>query len=165
MKANEWTADDLRENAAWDSWDKEEGWDKVNDAAKIASRWILGNVTRRIPIDLNVRLYLRPGYYEGAVLDYDIYYSAYNDTLTECRGDVDEFADEIAQDIEAELKHEYGWNAGLLAINHDKIRKAVWSTIEKARGYAEDFCKGYADEKLVCAGVFSNGEAIYERAE
>ena len=92
MDANEWTAYNLRRNATWDDWNEEKGWDKTNDAERICSRRVYKFLSG-IFVDLEVRIYMRPGYYEWAVLDYDIFYSYYNNTLTECRGDIDEFAD------------------------------------------------------------------------
>lgn len=164
MDANEWTAYNLRRNATWDDWNEEKGWDKTNDAERICSRRVYKFLSG-IFVDLEVRIYMRPGYYEWAVLDYDIFYSYYNNTLTECRGDIDEFADEIAIDIEDDLKLNHGYNAGLIAINHNKIRKVVEETIGTAREYAEDFCKAYADELLTCVAIASNGEAFYQRAK
>ena len=156
--------DDLRENVKLDDWKEEKGWDRANDAERICSRRVYKSLSG-IFVDLEVRIYMRPGYYEGAVLDYDIFYSNYNNTLTECRGDINEFADEIAIDIEDDLKERKGWTAGLIAINHHKIRKVVEETIGTARECAEDFCKAYADELLTCVGIASNGEAFYQRAK
>ena len=58
---------------------------------------------------------------------------------------------------------EYGWNAGLAKMLRMKLTTRLVKFLDRVQEECEDICKALCDDELVCVGIFSNGEAIYER--
>ena len=76
--------------------------------------------------------------------------------------------DSILSDMEAEVLYQQGydgWNVGIWKMNKEKVRTWLLNTTMKEYDKCNDFCEKNCETKLVCMGVFSNGEAVYRRAE
>ena len=107
---------------------------------------------------LDGQIMWRPGYYAGAVLDWDLelniggerfYLSDYDGT------------GEMAEDALGA----YWWDAGEEAAEEEaEARGPLAEALEAAGATLDEICAYLCDAPLRCAGVFSNGEAIYCRA-
>lgn len=106
---------------------------------------------------------LNSGYYEGATIDYDFYYG--NCDLLSDYKTVDDFVQDVVESI-LEDKSTYGnWNNGLCAIQRPNLYKRISTIISGLIDEAETICNHCCDERLVRIGIFSNGEAVYKRAD
>ena len=103
-----------------------------------------------IEFTITVSCMIRSAYYDGANLDWEVEYGENYDDL--------EYA------IEAELSFSESMNKGMQELQKDNIR--TWAE-NKTSEMIEAIEKIYeqASTPLRCVGVFSNGEAIYERAD
>lgn len=107
-----------------------------------------------IPVDADVNIFARPGYYEGANLDYEINFAGYK------LSDYDSM-DDLLYDMKDEYLDYVELNPGLAVIHWRTFCKRFERFADDVISRAESFCKEYCDMALVTAGVFSNGEAIY----
>ena len=67
-------------------------------------------------------------------------------------------------DTAAIVSDNWTGNKGLSKIHAQRINEAMHQAINKLQEEAEKAFAASCDDKLVCVGVFSNGEAIYKRA-
>ena len=112
--------------------------------------------------DLGAVIVRRSGYYDGAALDWDIKCDA-GSLAEDFRGDLDELAAAIVDDLIADYRYFSGWNNGLVAIFRPRIQKALETALNAIQKQADALCSWGCDIKLRCVGVFSNGEAVYRR--
>lgn len=103
------------------------------------------------------------GHYEGATIDYDIRCGDYG-WLSDCNT-ADDFIQEIVDGILADKSYYEGWNKGMCAIQRPNLYKKLSGMVSDIIDEAESICNVCCDEKLVRVGIFSNGEAVYERAD
>jgi hypothetical protein len=113
-------------------------------------------------IDFNVKLtaVLQSAYYEGATLDYIIQIEANGEDFDYSTGsyydqDLDSILDVAFDQCNTEM------NAGLCKILQPKAQAWIESQIETLSNQLEAVYEDWAQHKLGCTGVFSNGEAIY----
>ena len=111
---------------------------------------------------LDVQIVRRSGYYSGAALDWDIKAAGYS-LADDFRGDRDEMAAAIVEDLLADLAYYSGWNNGLIAIHRPRLIRELSGAIERAANEADALCAWSCDVKLRCVGIASNGEAFYSR--
>lgn len=120
-------------------------------------------------IRIKGKLGVRDGNYSGCNLDYDInveYNSWYNDivsNLSDC-----DSGDELCEVFVDGLENDWVWeneecSKGLFMMNKGKLIKALQRKVGEIVDALEDICKSLCDDELACVGIFSNGEAIYER--
>lgn len=102
---------------------------------------------------------LNSGYYEGATIDYDFYYG--NCDLLSDYKTVDDFVQDVVESI-LEDKSTEQWPLYYSAPN---LYKRLSTIISGLIDEAETICNHCCDERLVRIGIFSNGEAIYKRAD
>lgn len=140
------------------------------------TRYISGSLKER-PMDNNICckvLYfgyeclecyigLNNGYYEGATIDYDIhcgYYGWLSDYDT-----VDDFIYDIVEGVLTDKLHYKDWNKGMCIIQRPNLYKKLSGVVFAMIDEAESICNDCCDENLVRVGLFSNGEAVYERVD
>lgn len=111
---------------------------------------------------LDVRIVRRSGYYSGAALDWDIKAAGYS-LADDFRGDRDEMAAAIVEDLLADLAYYSGWNNGLIAIHRPRLVRELSGAIDRAANEADALCAWSCDVKLRRVGIASNGEAFYSR--
>ena len=100
------------------------------------------------------------GYYEGGAFDYDV------EIKFVSRGwgyDEDYCEDEITP--ENCIKENWYGNRGLSKIHSRHICDKINSIIQAMKDEAEEVFKMHCDQRLVCGGIFSNGEAVYYDAD
>lgn len=105
------------------------------------------------------RVFLRPGNYSGASLDWEIYTDEEGEI-----GDFSEYADDYAGELAGDAMYYAGWNPGIWAMNGDKVRGAVRHQLQAIAAELETFCRENCDEVLAVCGIFSNGGVIYQSA-
>ena len=109
---------------------------------------------------------IHSGYYSGANYDWDISICAnYGDSwkLSEYES-VGDMIDDILDSWEYEAGDTfYGWNAGLAKMQRKNIKKWLERMIDKLSDEADEVCKEVCEEEYYCAGIFSNGEAVYRK--
>jgi hypothetical protein len=109
------------------------------------------------------------GYYSGATLDYDIELVNYNNgdkyllsEFVDTEPMVDMIMDDLCDLVDWECAE---WGKGTWEIQKKNVRKYLEREIQRHIDKLEDICKNTCEEVLVCGGVFSNGEAIYYKAD
>lgn len=155
-----------------------EGFDKVNSYDRKMGTCILSKDemwSNRYKVDetgiqINKEIYAVPGYYSGATLDYKVVVDS--SVASYDLGDYDS-PEDMAEDMISDLIdncewygfNSCGWNVGTIKIQKKNYKKWIVSQIEKALDELDDFCKNNCEEIYVLGGVFSNGEAVYYKAD
>ena len=100
---------------------------------------------------------IRPGYYAGATLDWNfrvrLYAPDWVDDWNLADWDGVDMMDEIAA-VVSEIRGGGG---------EEGAARDVSEALVEAGGTLDGICADLCDERLSCVGVFSNGEAIYQR--
>lgn len=118
--------------------------------------------------DITSTIVIRSGYYEGAVLDYEIelvtsdadsFFLSDYDSIDDL---IDAYLDALEEIIQWKGRQDK-WNVGTFYIQKNNIRKWIDKRISDEIDKCESFCAENVDTELVCCGVLSNGEAVYER--
>lgn len=120
-------------------------------------------------IRISSKLGARDGNYVGVNLDYDVsveYSSWYKDisaALSDCAS-----GDDLCEVFVDGLENDWVWeneecSKGLFMMNKGKLIKALQRKVGEIVDALEEMCKSLCDVELACVGIFSNGEAIYER--
>ena len=112
---------------------------------------------------------IRDGNYSGCNLDYDInveYNSWYKDIVSNLSDCVS--GDELCEVFVDGLENDWVWeneeiNKGLFFMNRKRLVKALQNKVGNIIDAFEEMCKSLCDGEYECVGIFSNGEAIYER--
>lgn len=111
---------------------------------------------------------LRSGYYEGAVLDYDVridtsqgdnFYLSDYDNVDDM---IDDYLDTI-KDIVEWKGHQHKWNVGTFKMQKKNIRKWIEKRVNTHIENAEKFCKENCEIELKVCARFSNGETWYSK--
>lgn len=111
---------------------------------------------------------IRSGYYEGAVLDYDVKVeTSQGDTLHLSDYDnvddmIDDYMDTM-KDIVAWKGYQHKWNVGTFEIQKKNIRKWIEKRINTHIENCEKFCKENCEMELCVSARFSNGETWYSK--
>ena len=121
-------------------------------------------------IRIKKEIYVVPGYYTGATLDYKVVVdnsaSVYD---INNYGSPEDMAEDMVNDLIDYFEwygvNSCGWNVGTLKIQRKNYKKWIVSQIEKALDELDEFCKNNCENVYVLGGVFSNGEAIYYQAD
>ena len=111
------------------------------------------------------------GYYADSTLDFDIEVtptcSGYKYRLSEYSGIGDMVADILA-DMNGDARYYAdngdSWNYGIWQMNKKHVEKWLFDLISKEYDKCNEFCEKNCDTRLICEGVFSNGEAVYAQA-
>lgn len=154
-----------------------EGFDKVNSYDRKMGTCILSKTdewSNKYKVDetgikINKEIYAVPGYYTGATLDYKVVVDS-----SVASYDINNYdsPDDMAEDMVNNLIDYFewyginscGWNVGTLKIQKKNYKKWIVSQIENALDELDEFCKNNCEETYVLGDVFSNGEAIYYKA-
>lgn len=119
--------------------------------------------------NFQIEIYVRGGHYCGMNYDWDIKVSNNYDGSSCSITDFDSvktMIDFMADDWTQEAADPwYGWNVGLATIQKKNFKKWLAKMIRKYSNEADSMCEYICDETLVCGGIFSNGEAIYYKAD
>lgn len=104
---------------------------------------------------------LNSGHYTGANMDWDIIFRGgyMNFCLSDYRDD-EEFCADI-YDYLTDWGTLSDWNEGCKKMNASKVIKYLFARVEEIRKECDKFCRDNCEVVCECAGVFSNGEAIY----
>ena len=177
-----WDWDDLMDNIAYNVKQKFGDYDRINGGDHNRS-YYGANICesdartfgfgKKQPWFLNVNLtntiMLRSGYYSGANLDYEVKVETENDTFClSDYSDLGDLIDDIFESLEymvSEYGYEEGWNVGTFKMQWKNIEKWLTDTITEQIEECETICEENCDNHLVCVGRFSNGEAVYEKAD
>jgi hypothetical protein len=115
--------------------------------------------------EFSQEIYVQNGYYFGMNYDWDININdnfGGNFRLSEY-DDVDSMVDDIMDAWQEEASDE--WNAGMTKIQSKNLKRWLLKMIDKFSDEADDMCRDICEDVYVCGGIFSNGEAIYYRAD
>ena len=115
-----------------------------------------------VEVTVKITATIQSAYYEGATLDWLVEIEGYNDTYKHSTGS---YYDESLEDIMDMVFDPYyiDLNAGLCKIMQPKAVDWAKQTISDIGEKIEAIFEKYQEHKLTCAGVFSNGEAVYEK--
>ena len=111
---------------------------------------------------------IRSGYYEGAVLDYDVkvetsqgdwFYLSEYDNVDDM---IDDYLDKIEDIVEWE-GYQHKWNVGSFKMQKKNIRKWIEKRINTHIENCEKFCKENCEIELEVCARFSNGETWYNK--
>ena len=105
------------------------------------------------------RVFLRPGNFSGASLDWEIYTDEEGEI-----GDFSKYADDYAGELAGDAMYYASWKPGIWTMNGDKVRRTVRGRLQEIAAELETFCRENCDEVLKVCGSFSNGEVIYQPA-
>ena len=183
---DEWDYDCLMEcindyaNNTYGGYDRVDGYDGNRNypASKVCEKdteWETFGTKKPWFLEVGVvsTILMRSGYYSGGNLDYDI-------TLIDCQGrntiklseyyDLGDMIDDMLDTLEeivGDCGHdcEHPWNLGTFKMQRKNIEKWLTDRILNMIEECEDICQKMCDETYVCGGVFSNGEAIYYKAD
>lgn len=112
---------------------------------------------------LTAKIVFRGGYYSGAVLDWNIFADAYTGSLDDYKGDAEDFAGVIVSGYLESLEYYNHWNKGIQAIMRPRFLEKLSRALEGIIQECENICAALSEEKYICLGHFSNGEAIYQK--
>ena len=116
---------------------------------------------------LTATIIMRSGYYSGANLDYEIKVEdcgGYDACLSEGYENMIDVMMENYRYLAERYAEEDGWNLGLFNMQRKNIEKWLEKAIDKMIEECEKICQENCQDELVCVGRFSNGEAVYEKA-
>lgn len=120
-------------------------------------------------IRISAKLGARDGNYVGVNLDYDvsIEYSSWCKDISSTLSDF-KSGDDLCKVFVDGLENDWVWeneecSKGLFMMNKGKLIKTLQKKVGEIVDTLEDICKSLCDDELACVGIFSNGEAIYER--
>lgn len=127
--------------------------------------------TELTEIELTAQLGVISGYYADATIDFDIIVkptcSGYQYRLSDY-DDIFSMVQGILSDMDGDADYyaEYGmgWNKGIWKMNKKHVEKWLIDLITKEYDACDKFCEENSDNRLMCVGVFSNGEAVYRQA-
>lgn len=170
---SDWAYDDLKENIGTEiesiggnSLDEAIGHD-INYHRQAIGSLSSDKYFGDINVELEIKIVVQSAYYEGATLDYLI--SIYNggEMIEVEDGYYKTTVEDIVEDL-FETKyndHDYStMNKGMRMIQSKNAVSWLNSEIEKLSKQIETILETYSEHKLNCAGVFSNGEAVYTKA-
>lgn len=155
----------------------EEGFDIGNSYDREMGACILSKEgwSNRYKIDetgirIKKEIYAVPGHYTGATLDYKVVVdnsaSAYDINNYDSPEDMaEDIVNGLIDYFEWYGVNSCGWNAGTLKIQRKNYKKWIVSQIENALDELDEFCKYNCEETYVLGDVYSNGEAIYYKAD
>ena len=113
--------------------------------------------------ELTAKIVYRAGYYEAANIDWEIsagpYVGKYSDY-----SDGEDFSREIAAELLEQCYNFDGWNKGFCAIMRPRFVNDIQKAVETVISECEQICAAVCDDKYICIGRASNGEAFYEKA-
>lgn len=125
--------------------------------------WLQWGTSERGEFCVTEQIFMHSGYYSGANYDWDI-------CISDCYGgkwNLSEYdsEDDFLEDIVDSWKENasYDWNEGLVNIHAKNIRKWLEKVLDNHSDMADNMCKEICDDELACVGIFSNGEAVYEK--
>ena len=127
--------------------------------------------TELTEIELTAQLGVIGGYYADATIDFD---SEVTPTCSGYKYRLSDYDDifSMVQDILADMdgdaeyyaKYGMGWNKGIWKMNKKHVQTWLIDLITKEYDRCNEFCENNCDNRLMCVGVFSNGEAVYRQA-
>ena len=146
--------------------ERETGWRYHRDEGRVVLEYNAGFVllSRNYCLSLYGKIIVRPGYYEGATLDWDfeVNGSGSHWNMNEY-DDINDIADEIVEDWDY-CERGTDWNAGIKAMQRKNIRRKIDEALGGLVDKLEEICADLVGDNIYqCAAVFSNGEAIYNR--
>lgn len=107
-----------------------------------------------LPVGADVEIFVNPGYYEGANIDYEIMFEGYKLSDYEC-------IDDLLFDFRDYYEDVVELNPGMAVIQWRTFCNRFRKFAESVIGKVEDYCRESCDQVLKVAGVFSNGAAVY----
>jgi hypothetical protein len=115
------------------------------------------------------QIVIRSGYYEGAVLDYDVKVES-QDTIYYLSDydNVDDLVDDYMSGLKDLIEwrgHDHKWNVGTFKLQEKNIRKWIEKRINKHIENCEKFCKENCEMELCVSARFSNGETWYSKVD
>jgi hypothetical protein len=175
----EWEWQDLMDDIRYRGRDgkiftyKSEGWNRKMDAEGICeteSDWQTFGNGNAWTTETNVEsfIYIRGGYYAGAVLDYDVKVETSEGDIFRLYDydNVDDMIDDYLdalKDIVDWKGSQHKWNVGTFKIQKENIRKWIEKRINTHIENCEKFCKENCEVELKVSARFSNGETWYTK--
>lgn len=118
-------------------------------------------------VDIDVRFYIviQSAYCEGATLDYLITIFINGDEFNYSTGShYDNDMNGILDEIAYMQNYRNDYKQGLINIMKPKIESFILESIKQLSDISEGILQASSGMELKCIGVFSNGEAIYEKS-
>ena len=145
-------------------WKESKGYDgdRSYPGSYFAEKSVFVNAARN-GFEITIKAKAVCGYYEGAVYDYDANLQFY-DSNGYLFPDYDLFGNYAFSEKDVIDENIYE-NAGLSKANAKSLVKKVYDELQKLQDEAEEVFQMYSEYRLGCAGIFSNGEAIYYDTE
>lgn len=146
---------------------REKGWERTDeyDGGRYYCGHYFAKKSVTIPLhesefQITIKAKTVSGYYEGGTFDFDIFLNFYP---YDWRIDIDYYEEQITP--ENCIADDWYSNAGLSKIHAHHICDKIERIIQGMKDEAQEVFKKCCDRKLVCGGIFSNGEAIYYDAD
>ena len=144
--------------------ERETGWRWHRDAGTVVLEYRGEDVFLAPDYCLNLigKIILRPGYYQDATLDWDFDAVGVGDNFKMNEYDaLDDLAGEVMQDWDHYVD---SWNAGIKAMQRQKVRKKLDAALEAMAETLEGICGYLVGENVYQrGGVFSDGTCIYHK--
>lgn len=109
---------------------------------------------------LTGRVFLRPGYYEAANLDWDIFTTELGE-IGEIGGRYGTTTAEYAGEVAEDMLLYSDWSEGVKVMNRDKVTERIRRALEDIADELDDFCRRVCTGVYGICGRFSNGETFY----
>lgn len=103
---------------------------------------------------ININIFIRPGYYSAANLDYEVEWFVDS-------SDYYEAVDDLIHDIHTSIDY-YPVNKGVWAIHKSSLENKLTKIESELTSNVEKILSKIS-EPYNCLGTFSNGEALYEK--
>ena len=119
-------------------------------------------------VEITTQIGVISGYYADATIDFDIEVrptiSGYRYRLSDYNC-IFSMIQDILEDIEIEAKYgDEDWSFAIWRMNRKNVQKWLTNVITQIWDKCNEFCENNCDTRLICEGVFSNGEAVYAHA-
>ncbi len=146
-------------------WEADDGWDRCNNfpGRYFACKTLWATVCGEEWVPVTLKCKAVSGYYDGACYDFDINIDGCTYDLGAYPYDENEALD--ALDLYARYHPSRNYSPALQRANAPHLAARVNRLIQTLAAEAEELFATLCTDKLVCVARFSNGEAIYQRAD
>ena len=178
-----WYYDELKDLITYGADEKFGGWDRIEGGdgnrnyygTYICEKDTVWNTFGSkapwfLEVGITPTIIMRSGYYSGATLDYELRItdSRSNEVKLSDYDDLGDLLNDMMDNLYELVEwhgHECGWTTGTFKMQRKNIERWLEAKILEVIDECEAICAANAEETLVCGGRFSNGEAIYYRAD
>ena len=143
-------------------------WNQDYPGALLASariypdNFIMPYTKTEIECSVIINIYLVSGYYAGATLDWDLGFRYEETKMLSEYGNKEELIEDVADYIFQDLEY---YEADIeTPKKRAALKKWLAKIFDTYANKADGFCEQHCTQALNCVEVYSNGEAVYEKA-